>query len=376
MKKVLSVLVAFMLLFSICSIAASAAINDAAMALKVTANGDSFTPGQEVLFELTYEAIPDVGPVGVCEVTIGYDSDVFELVDTIPAGGMVTFTAAQTDVLEGYAFDGQISGDNSKFMQRGSLTDADRAKGWDSTLFISVTKDTNFVMFDATSEVKVMAFKLKVKDTAAGGNYTVGITQASVDDYSTSVDALYEGQSDPIKGPSGPDYGFATTKIFDCVDAAVVVAGGVTPPPVQDPVEVKNISAQVQWQDKDAGLMKVAFRGNILNYTVNLKDGSNDILADINGVGVMFSKSNTNPTVGGDYCTAVPAATIYDFTNGGYFFRAIVEEVGYDNTVKLYARPYIILNDDIIVASDVISTSGAEEYARATTLPNNPMPTK
>ena len=145
--------------------------------------------------------------------------------------------------------------------------------------------------------------------------------------------------------------------------------GGVTPPPAQDPITVENISTQVQWQSKDEGLMRVAFRGNIKGYTPAFAAGSTTEIADITEMGVVYSKSNTNPTVGGENCTAAPAWTIYDFTTGGYFFRAVVGNYPYDNAETLYANAYIIIDGQTITASNgATSTSGAAEYARATTL--------
>lgn len=144
--------------------------------------------------------------------------------------------------------------------------------------------------------------------------------------------------------------------------------GGVTPPPA-NPITVENISTQVQWQSKDEGLMRVAFRGNIQNYTLNLADGSQTEIADIAEMGVVYSKSNTNPTVGGANCTTASAWTIYDFTTGGYFFRAVVGNYPYDNADTLYANAYIIIDGQTITASNgATSTSGAVEYARATAL--------
>ena len=149
----------------------------------------------------------------------------------------------------------------------------------------------------------------------------------------------------------------------------VIIAGGTTPPPAAT-VSVENIEkTQVQWQNKDEGKLRIAFRGNIKNYTLNLADGSETEIADIAEMGVVYSKSNTNPTVGGENCTAAPAWTIYDFTTGGYFFRAVVGNYPYDNADTLYANAYIIIDGQTITASNgATSTSGAAEYARATAL--------
>lgn len=138
--------------------------------------------------------------------------------------------------------------------------------------------------------------------------------------------------------------------------------GGVTPP-AQDPISVENITTQVQWQSKDEGLMRVAFRGNIKNYTLNLVDGSETEIADISKMGVVYSKSNTDPTIDGANCTDVDAWTIYDFTTGGYFFRAVVGNYPCDNTETLYAKAYIIIDGQTIYAPSAMTTTGADAYA-------------
>lgn len=138
--------------------------------------------------------------------------------------------------------------------------------------------------------------------------------------------------------------------------------GGVTPPPA-NPITVENISTQVQWEDKDAGKMRVAFRGNIKNYTLNLVENSDKEIADISEMGVVYSKSNTDPTVGGANCSNAPAWTIYDFTNGGYFFRAVVGNYDYDNAETLYAKAYIVIDGQTIYAPSAMTTTGADAYA-------------
>ena len=133
--------------------------------------------------------------------------------------------------------------------------------------------------------------------------------------------------------------------------------------PVQTPITVENIATQVQWQDKDAGKMRVAFRGNIQNYDLNLVENSQTEIADIEAMGVVYSKSNADPTVGGENCSNAPAWTIYDFTNGGYFFRAVVGNYGYDDTTTLYAKAYIVIDGQTIYAPNAITTTGAQAYA-------------
>lgn len=141
------------------------------------------------------------------------------------------------------------------------------------------------------------------------------------------------------------------------VGATLSIAGNDAPA-----VTVENITTQVQWENKDAGKMRVAFRGNIKNYDLNLVDGSQTEIADISEMGVVYSKTNTDPTVGGANCTDVDAWTIYDFTSGGYFFRAVVGNYGYDDTTTLYAKAYIVIDGQTIYAPSAMTTTGAQAY--------------
>ncbi len=355
MKKVLSVLVAIMMLFSICSVCASAAVNDAVLGLKVTATADSYNPGDVVTFEVSYEATAEIGSVGVCTLHIGFDSDVFEPIETIGTG--LTLDAAQSVILTGYALDGKISAANSFVQLKGALSAADTAKGWDSSLKIALTKAPGSALFDASSEVKVLAFQLRVKDSAVGGNHAIGITQGSVEDYSTSVDE----ELGAINGPSGPDYGFSASKIFDCVDCTVSVAGGTTPPPAAT-VKVNNLSTQVQWANKDAGLMNLGFRGQIAK-------GYDATADDAGTTGPNGGKNLAKLTEVGFYLngTKYQAYTIYNFVDGGYFYRVVVGNVSYDSETEFSAQAYVVIDGTEYKADDAttITTTGKAQYERA-----------
>ena len=359
MKKVTSVIVALMMLFSICTVCASAAVNDAVLALRVTPTATSYNPGEEVTFEVSYESTADIGNVGICTLHIGYDSSVFELLED--ASGSPDLDGSATVFFDGYALAGTVSLANSFIQTTNKLSAADTAKGWDTVLKIAMTQDG--ALFDASTETKAFAFKLKVKDTAAGGTYAVGVTDASIQDYSTFVNE----ELGAISGPSGAELEFSTGKVFDLADASVTVAGGSTPDPTPT-VTVENLDTQAQWQDKDAGLMRVAFRGNIKGYdaTTDLVTGSTTELNKLTEIGVMFSKTDSTPTKE-EGATVVPAYTIYDFTTGGYFYRAVVGSIDYQSAETLYANAYIVLDGTTYTATNaVISTTGAAEYTRAT----------
>lgn len=140
--------------------------------------------------------------------------------------------------------------------------------------------------------------------------------------------------------------------------------GGSAPAPT--PVDVQNIETQAQWQDKNAGLMRVAFRGNVLNYVPSFAEGSTTEIDDITELGVVYSTTVANPTAGAAGCTTVKAYTLYDFTSGGYFFRAVVGSYPYNNTDTLYANAYIVIDGQTITASNAAyQTTGSDIYTLA-----------
>lgn len=359
MKKVLSILVAAMMLFSICSVCASAAVNDAVLGLKVTATADSYNPGDVVTFEVSYEATSEIGNVGVCTLHIGFDGDVFEPIETIGTG--LTLDTATSVILTGYALDGKISPANSFVQLKGAIADSDTAKGWDSSLKIALTKAPGSALFDASTETKVLAFQLKVKDSAAGGNYAIGITQGSIDDYSTSVDE----ELGAINGPSGPDYGFSASKIFDCVDCTVAIAGGgsTEEPTTPTITGIKNVDTKVQWQEAGSNYLNIGFEGAISGFTA---EEAATVVATISEIGFEFSTTDSTLATSSKATTKV----VYDFTSDGtgYKFRAVVRKAMTDAdaageiTHNIYARAFVTFGETTLKASDIISTTIYDEY--------------
>jgi hypothetical protein len=201
----------------------------------------------------------------------------------------------------------------------------------------------------------MFAFQLKVKDSAVGGTHLVGITDGSIQDETTFVDETLGA----IAGPSGDAYGFSTSKIFDLGDASVTVEGGTTPPPAAT-VKVNNLETQVQWANKDAGLMNLGFRGQIAE--------GYDATADKDGTkGPNGGDNLTKLTEVGFYLngTKYSAYTIYDFVNGGYFYRVVVGNVSYDSETVFSAQAYVMIDGQEYKADASFETTGKAQYERA-----------
>lgn len=376
MKKVISVLVALMMLISVFSVSAFAAVNDAVLAIRVTPTATTYAKGDVVTFEVSYESTSEIGTVGACTLHIGYDNTVFEPVEDLGTGLKMDADGFQTVVLTGYALEGKVSAATSFVQTKGALAAADTAKGWNECLKIALTGTGT--LFEASTEVKVLAFKLKVKDSAAGGNYAVGVTQGSVEDYSTQV----VEELGPISGPSGADYEFSVSKIFDLYDASVTVeggnGGGSTEPEQPTTITVEHAgnatdNTKVRWataeEDSRKNVLYVSFEGKI--------SGLTDV-ATLSEVGFKFSTSDSNLTE----ATSVKTFVIYDFlsTDNTYKFRSIVRrplaetDVDADTTndtesLNIYAQAYVVLAGSTtpITATDIISTTLQAEYAQGVT---------
>jgi len=137
-------------------------------------------------------------------------------------------------------------------------------------------------------------------------------------------------------------------------------AGGTTPAPVT--VKVNNLSTQVQWANKDAGLMNLGFRGQIA-------EGYDATADDAGTTGPNGGKNLAKLTEVGFYLngTKYQAYTIYNFVNGGYFYRVVVGNVSYDSETEFSAQAYVVIDGTEYKAADAttITTTGKAQYERA-----------
>ncbi|MBE6748788.1 MAG: hypothetical protein E7557_06115 [Ruminococcaceae bacterium] len=360
-KRILGVILTLVMLVNVFAVSVFAAYpDDSACALIVTTDKTNYAPGDEVILTISTKATSEVGPMLLTgQYELGYNSAGLEpYVEgnyTLEGHGFAAdpyFSAAYDSSMS------QVIYSETTIANGGTVT-ADM--GWDEVILYCVA-DNNSIDKDCANEAATLfTVKMKIPADAQDGTYTIGFNR---DGYETNYTAYAtDRNTGGLYGNDGSAYG--KTYLYD-FGVATYTVGNSAPAPT---VTVDNISTQVQWQSKDAGLMRVAFRGNIKGYTPSFATGSTTEIADITEMGVVYSKSNANPTVGGANCTAAPAWTIYDFTTGGYFFRAVVGNYPYDNGETLYANAYIVINGQTITAANgATQTTGAAEYARAVAL--------
>ena len=212
--------------------------------------------------------------------------------------------------------------------------------------------------FDATtSALNLFTLKMKISETAAAGTYTIGFNQGGYEGYSAYSNDVAMGG---VYGYAD-DLGYGTPTNYDCGVVTFTVAGGTTPPPAAT-VKVNNLSTQVQWANKDAGLMNLGFRGQIA-------EGYDATADDAGTTGPNGGKNLAKLTEVGFYLngTKYQAYTIYNFVDGGYFYRVVVGNVSYDSETVFSAQAYVVISGAEYKADDAttITTTGKAQYERA-----------
>lgn len=153
----------------------------------------------------------------------------------------------------------------------------------------------------------------------------------------------------------------------DVANLTIEYLGGTTPPPATQTPSVNTLAAQVQWADKDAGLMNLGFRGQLVNYDVAAEkgtttgpNGGTNLIetAQLKEIGIILAKGTSTGT-------KYPVHTIYNFADGTYFYRLVVGNVQYTDIEEFSAKAYVVIGDQTIEAENTITTSGSAEYNRA-----------
>lgn len=363
MKKSISIVIALMLLVNVFAISAFAAVPSGnAIALTLSAEDKAYAAGETVYVTLSVETTSAVSGLFVGEVEVAYDDSIFEPVSDISQGPLLSAYGCTDGTIISGNHETSLSsikpGGDSGFYHEDEVN-----YGWNAGLYFGIVENSLGVnpVDCSTGPQTFLTFPIKISEGVADGTYTIGVNKCAFEEGGAFlVDEDFYG----IYGGMGEDFGVGATDTFACGTLTITVGAGGGSSTVT--TDVQNIATQAQWQDKNAGLMRVAFRGNVLNYVPSFAEGSTTEIDDITEMGVVYSKTVANPTAGAADCTTVQAYTLYDFTTGGYFFRAVVGNYPYNNTDTLYANAYIVIDGQTITASNAAyQTTGADVYAAA-----------
>lgn len=329
MKKVISIVLAFVMVFSLCAVGASATVDDALMAIRIKPAAASYSKGDTVTFDVCYETSSWLGGLATCNLTIAYDSDVFETVDDISNGKQPKLSET-TGILWGTGY--KITSENMEptlsWMEtyRGSLATADTAKGWDSAFNIKMVHIQAGGYYDASTEVKSFGFQLKIKEDApADGCYTVGVPVAAVKDGTTFVDeeiaSVYDtGDVDDYMGETT-----GLSKFFDIADGTITIASA-TPSVTHE----KTMGQMKSWST-----LTGPFNGGLVGKISDLAltfDGENQC-NEIKKIEVAVTTDAGT--------TTSEAYQVYEQADGSYLFRAVIKNMDTTDT-KTFSCKYIV----------------------------------
>lgn len=220
MKKVVSVVLALIMVFACFSIAASAVTTDAVLEITVKPTETSYKKGDIVTFEVIYERSAEIGALGnPISIAFGFDSTVFEAVEDLSAVKDLT-QATNSFISVGYPLEGKLTLAFSSAVVRDTTTTADANKKWDKMIMFKTAGDVCEDLYE--NGAASFAFKLKIKEDASDtGSYVVGIADTAAQ--SGEVD-INEELGD-IAGTDASYYGFENPVLFKFNDATVTVEG-------------------------------------------------------------------------------------------------------------------------------------------------------
>lgn len=360
-SKVMSVVLALMLIANILAFSASAA--DYKLKVSLSTSVANVEAGKTFDLYLVLKSSAASPKWASGEFPVAYDSAYLET---------PTLTNVST---AGYAWEPTIDLDHSA-VSHTQFEAAVSAKelsdyGWDTIRCFILPNKTGFSYVDLTAGATVYKVTFTVKAGVANGTKIyLGIPADCISDkgelyFNEGLSGVelygnYDGDMNPANN-------------YDISNALTYVTVGSAVP------SVANGPTQVQWANKSAGLMNIAFRGVISGYTPTFVPGSTTEIADIMEAGVLFSKSDDTPTLAevGSTCSKVPAYTLYkgtagDTGTGTYFFRAIATNASFNDSIEsvktVYAVAYIEMSDGTTYyySADVLSTTAAAQYTRAT----------
>lgn len=235
MKKVLSVALALVMLFSCFSLMSFAIAPNTAVEVTVAPKEATYKKGDIVTFEVFYETSSEVeGGLGApIFISFAYDSTVFEPADSrLVAGEHVRLSENPIAYVEkGYPVEGTTVAAASTVWTEDTTAedraiDSKRDKCLKFSIGVDPAIDVETLTVFSTKKA-AFAFQLKLKEDAnPAGSYSVGVTRECINpatdsSFQLSLYDMYGGLC-VDEDPKGT-YGYTTDILFGLVDATVNV---------------------------------------------------------------------------------------------------------------------------------------------------------
>jgi hypothetical protein len=363
-KKVLGVVLTLIMLVNVFAVSVFAAYpDDAACALIVKTDKDTYAAGDDVTLTVAIKATADVGPMCLAgQYELGFNSAAIQPVDTSDDLAKHSFTP---DAFYASAYDSSMSQAIFNDDIGSSIT---AGNGWDSLMLVCVADDGATAKDCADTEATLFTIKMKIPAGAADGTYTIGFNQYG---YEENYSAYATSATEDLYGNDGSSYGKEYLYDFGVAEFTVGEGGGSdSDDPAQPTITVENLDTKVRWATADEepvskDVIYVGFEGKI--------SGLTDV-STLAEIGFEFSTSDSALAT----ATNVKSFVIYDFTADAantYKFRSIVRrplakaDIDGTTTHNIYAQAYVMVTGATtpIAATNIISTTLQAEYAQGVT---------
>lgn len=324
-KRIFGVALALIMIFNVFSVGTFAAFpDDTLVQLGIRTDGKAtYAPGDTITLTFSAKVLPELGTLMIGgQYEIGFNDAVLEPYSTEDTPAAHEITAIQS------GYDSGMSG----VIMPGNATPASELYDWNQTIAYAIADDAE-TTFDATAGVDLFTVKIKVKDDAAPGTYTIGFNPAGYEQGMAFVnDGIGFGG---LYGQDAAGWGFAVPNMYECGTCTFTVGSAAAAPTV---THDRVMGRMDNWDDANATEFDAGFVGRISNLALEFEEGSDKEIANIESIVVKLTL--------GDKVLEGVAYQLYAQADGSYLFRAVVKGAKIADTTDLTYEYIVTLSDD------------------------------
>lgn len=226
-KKILSVVMALMMLLSVLALSVYAFPSDTVAELTLEADKTSYAAGDEITLTVYCQTNDEVGGVEMMgQYIMNYDSTgIASLADESTADAQaITLCGFTPDATQASVYNEA----NSKIWNSNVCEGlGDSADAGDKLFGLSIVQVGDAYVNAQSAPVALFTFKMKVADTAPDGDYVIAFNASSLDSYNLFVQ---DDSGAGLYGTSGTDFGFAAANMWSL--GSVTIHVGASGPAV------------------------------------------------------------------------------------------------------------------------------------------------
>lgn len=322
-KKVLSIVVALMLLCNVFTVLSTAAVADNyAVAMAVSTDKTSYAPGETAVVSVYIEGSSrggyDLTKISAANIAFGWDNTVLGI-----------SAADKATALTGAGMDVDVT--NSGIKTHSTVIDASEAAyGWNEIMNYGLILNSTATC--ASIDEVAFTVAIEIAEDAAPGDYYFGISSyymSNIDDsYAFALTA--EEMGDGIYGNCYEgDLGVDT--IYDLTNAVAKIT-------VADEPIVYHVKNQIQWADQAANTVNLGIVAgfNVADIAIAFDDA---------GTSTNVASVGATVTINGETQTLTERFVYATSDNSAYYFRTVIAGVTADYSGDIVVTPFVVMND-------------------------------